>query len=115
MTKENGITGSAGRLEAIRTKIADLDRCLVEILADRVRFAEEAARVKSDLGLPLRDPEVEEEVVRRLENICETCSLEHGLGRELARIVIRLSIDAQAGRVPPERAASITNEESDKC
>jgi len=83
------------RLAAIRREIALLDREILELIARRVHLAEEAAGLKTGLGLGIRHPEVEAVVTRRLEAACPGLGLRPGLGRELARFLIGCALDSQ--------------------
>lgn len=64
-TGELAPPASAQPLHTLRHEIDRLDASLVEILAERVRIAEEVGRVKARLGLMALDPGREAEIVRR--------------------------------------------------
>lgn len=82
-------------LVEFRARIAALDKGMLDLLAQRVHLAEEVARLKDGLHIPLRDLVVEEEVVHRMEKACLSLSLDPEMGRALADLVIRLSLQAQ--------------------
>ncbi|MBX6365005.1 MAG: chorismate mutase, partial [Gemmatimonadetes bacterium] len=58
--------GSAAppELRALRSAIAELDRRLIELLAERVRLAQRIGAAKRAAGLPTLDPAREAAVVR---------------------------------------------------
>lgn len=52
-----------------RKRIDALDEALVRLLNERARCATEIARVKRKAGLPLHQPEREQEVLARVERL----------------------------------------------
>ncbi|HET9985200.1 MAG TPA: chorismate mutase [Longimicrobiales bacterium] len=73
--------GAPPELQALRSAIADLDRRLVELLAERVRLARRVGGAKRAAGLPTLDPAREAAVVRRASALAR----EHGLEPEAVR------------------------------
>ncbi|HEX8394017.1 MAG TPA: chorismate mutase [Longimicrobium sp.] len=57
--------GPADDLLAIRGEIEELDRAMVDLIAERVALARRVGPAKRALGMPVLDPAREAEVVRR--------------------------------------------------
>jgi chorismate mutase len=56
--------GSVEDLEALRSEIADIDRELIRLIAQRVALARSVGVLKRELGMPALDPAREAAVVR---------------------------------------------------
>jgi chorismate mutase len=56
-------------IEDWRRRIDEIDRRLVELLNERSRCAIEIGRVKRSLGLPVYQPEREEEILANVERL----------------------------------------------
>jgi chorismate mutase len=57
------------QLDQLRKRILDIDGELVRLLSERARLALEIGRIKSDLGIPLHDPDREREVLTNAKRI----------------------------------------------
>ena len=99
MIHNDGAAEQEERLRALREEIAGCDREILALVAHRIRFSEEIARLKHSLDIPLRDPRIESEVITRMENACRDLGIDPELGRSLAEKIIRASIDIQARRM----------------
>lgn len=51
------------KLESLREKIHEIDQELVQLLQKRIQTALQIGQIKSDLGLPIFDPQREHEVI----------------------------------------------------
>lgn len=71
------------RLRAMRTRIEQVDREIVGLIAERVQLAREVGAAKRELGLPTLDPAREAVVVRRAGELAR----EAGVGDEDVRYV----------------------------
>lgn len=71
------------RLRAMRTRIEEVDRDIVGLIAERVQLAREVGAAKRELGLPTLDPAREAAVVRRAGELAR----EAGVGEEDVRYV----------------------------
>jgi chorismate mutase len=82
------------RLDHLRNRILDIDGELVRLLSERARLALEIGRIKSDLGIPLQDPERERAVLSNAKRIphdpLETSQIE-----ELFLRILEICRDAQ--------------------
>jgi chorismate mutase len=90
-----------GPLDGLRKQVLDIDRGLVRLLAERMAVVLEIGRVKADLGVPVEDPEREQEVLAHVLGLphrpMEDTSLE-----ELYRHIVRIFREAQTRTLPPE-------------
>lgn len=71
------------RLRELRTRIEDIDRTLVDLIAERVGLAREVGAAKRELGVPTLDPGREAQVVRRAGELAR----EAGVGDEDVRYI----------------------------
>lgn len=76
-------------LDALRAEITDVDRQLIDLIAERLRIARRIGAIKETLGLPVMDPAREAEVVRR----AAAGARERGADAELVRSVLWQIID----------------------
>lgn len=67
--------GGEGDLAALRLRIEQLDRDIVERIAERMDLARRIGEVKRDLGLPVLDPAREAAVVRRAGTLAREAGL----------------------------------------
>jgi len=72
------------KLEALRTRIIEVDTALVGLVGERRALVLEIGRLKGVMGLPVLDPSREAAVVRRAAEIAR----EKGVDQELTRDVI---------------------------
>lgn len=82
-------------LDLLRTKIAGLDRDILELVSLRTEVAREIGEIKHARGLPVRNPEVEKEVVSRFVSMADDLGLHVEETEALARILIRQAVKAQ--------------------
>lgn len=83
-------------LEQHRRDIEALDRRILHLVCERLELARQVGELKADLGVPLRNFEVETAVHRRLEEAGRLLGLEPRLGRDLARFLIEKAVEEQA-------------------
>lgn len=82
-------------LEMLRARIADLDRNIMELIGLRTELAREIGEIKHAKGLPIRNPEVEKEVVARFVSMANDFELYPEETEALAKILIRQAVKAQ--------------------
>lgn len=56
-------------LESLREEIHEIDQQLVQLLQKRIQTALQIGQIKSDLGLPIFDPQREQEVIAHVLDI----------------------------------------------
>jgi prephenate dehydrogenase len=71
------------RLRELRERIEQIDRTLIDLIAERVGLAREVGTAKRALGLPTLDPAREAQVVRRAGELAR----EAGVGDEDVRYI----------------------------
>lgn len=89
---------SLDSLESLRKEINNLDEKILELIAQRLKTAEEIGAVKIELGLPVIDEEVSSKVIERNRQKCAELGLEAQLGKELTELLMRYSIKVQKGQ-----------------
>jgi len=77
------------KLDALRRRIRNLDAALLGLVAERMELAREIGREKQAAGIPLRDFEVEKNVLERASR----SATELDLAPEIAREVMRTLVD----------------------
>jgi len=82
-------------LEDLRQRMNDLDRQLIELVAERKALSEEVARVKHATGKPTRDYEREREVVMGVRAAAAERGVSGELAEQLLRLLIRSSLTTQ--------------------
>ena len=82
---------AADGVEDLRAGIDEIDRALMELLADRCRLARALGRTKRAGDLPMEDPAREADVVRRAGAAARRSGLDEELVRSLFWSVIELS------------------------
>lgn len=75
------------RLDALRSRIDELDRMLVEVLSERAYCALEIGKVKRSSGLAVHQPEREESVLQHAKSINEGPFDSEALERVFRRII----------------------------
>jgi chorismate mutase/prephenate dehydrogenase len=75
-------------LEALRDEVAALDARIVDLVRERLTTVERIGRLKAARGIPIRDFQVEAQVVRRVEQRCLELGVGGSLGRDLAHLLI---------------------------
>ena len=82
-------------LEALRQRVTELDRQLIELVAERKAVSEEVARVKRATGRPTRDYERERDVILGVRAAAAERGVSPGLAEQLLRLLIRSSLTTQ--------------------
>lgn len=86
------------RLDDLRDRIHQLDRELVELIAERRDLVLEIGRLKESLGLPVLDPPQEATVVRRAAQIARETGTDEELVRDVLWRIIASARAEQEGR-----------------
>jgi chorismate mutase/prephenate dehydrogenase len=82
-------------LEELRQRVTDIDRQLIELVAERKAVSEEVARVKRATGRPTRDYEREREVILGVRALATERGVSAELAEQLLRLLIRSSLTTQ--------------------
>lgn len=91
---------SAPELREARGQIDELDRELVALLARRTELARRAGRAKAELGLPIRDPAREAELLAEREALGAARGLDAAAVRQVFDAIVALSRQAQSADRP---------------
>ena len=85
-------------LEQLREEIADIDRELVELMAQRTYVAETIARVKEEEGLPTTDERQEALVMERARENAERFELHPEVVTDVFELLVELNKSEQRER-----------------
>ena len=85
-------------LGELREEIEEIDRGLVELMAQRTYVAETIARVKDEAGLPTTDEAQERLVMERASENADRFDLDPDVIRHVFRLLIELNKDEQRER-----------------
>ena len=85
-------------LESLRTRVDELDRRLIDALAERQRVVTEIAGLKADPTLPLQDTERERDLLSRVSAFARTQGLDSYFVESLYRRILEHSVRFQAAR-----------------
>jgi chorismate mutase / prephenate dehydrogenase len=89
------MTGDPVTLETLRQRVTDIDRQLIELVAERKAVSEEVARVKRATGRPTRDYERERDVILGVRSLASARGVSADLAEQLLRLLIRSSLTTQ--------------------
>jgi len=78
-------------LDALRKEIRDIDREIVELIAQRTYVAESIAAVKRDEGRPTTDEDQEQAVMDRAGENAELFDVDSDLVKAVFRLLIELN------------------------
>jgi chorismate mutase len=78
-------------LEELRREIREIDREIVELVAQRTYVAESIAAVKRDMGHPTTDEEQEQAVMDRAGENAERFDVDSNLVKAVFRLLIELN------------------------
>src|SRR5690242_7853948 len=82
-------------LEDLRQRLNDLDRQIIQLVAERKALSEEVARAKRATGKPTRDYEREREVIMSARAMATERGVSPELAEQLLRLLIRSSLTTQ--------------------
>ncbi len=94
-------------LESLRTRLDQVDRRLIDALAERQRLVTEVASVKSDPALPLRDVDRERELLGRVSALASEQGLDSYFVESLYRGILEHSVRFQADRQNHKMASTL--------
>ncbi len=83
------------RLDELRARMREIDARILALVADRMETARQIGQEKKAAGIPLRDWNVERQVLDRAADHARRCGLPPGPVRALMRVLIATSRDEQ--------------------
>ena len=83
-------------LEQLRKDIENIDKEIVELMVRRNDAAKEIGVLKSELGIPVRNREVEKKVIERYRKMAENTSLPQDVSGSVCRLLIESSVELQS-------------------
>src|SRR5579862_9668470 len=89
------MTSEKATLEELRRRVSDIDRQLIQLVAERRNVSEEVARVKRATGRSTRDYERERDVILGVRAMAEERGVSPALAEQLLRLLIRSSLTTQ--------------------
>jgi chorismate mutase len=93
----------ADELTQLRRRIRASDKAILREVARRLATAERIGEVKRQRGLPVRNYEVEAEVIAQARALCQRYRIDQEFGEELMRMLIRASVATQNDGQRPRR------------
>jgi len=103
-TMRSTSTADAASLRRCREVIDGIDEALLALLSERVKVARAAAAIKGELGLPLRTPDREREILRRV------AQAESELPADARLRLFRLVIDETLAAEQPRDTQEVTRD-----
>src|SRR5438105_6969513 len=85
-------------LQSLRNRLDDVDRRLVEALAERQRLVADVAALKSDPSLPLQDADRERDLLARISALAQAEGVDTYFVESLYRRILDHSVRFQAAR-----------------
>jgi chorismate mutase/prephenate dehydratase len=85
-------------LQSLRSRLDDVDRHLIETLAERQRLVAEMAALKTNPGLPLKDADRERDLLARISSLAEAKGVDSYFVESLYRRILDHSVRFQAAR-----------------
>ncbi|MCL1984267.1 MAG: prephenate dehydrogenase/arogenate dehydrogenase family protein [Methanomassiliicoccaceae archaeon] len=95
-------------LAPLRKEIEGIDADIVKLLIRRNDAAKKVGDLKKELGIPLRNLEVEREVIERYGRMAENSSLPKDIAEAVCKLLITASVDLQAPAVRKKIEKSVT-------
>lgn len=93
MTEEE----ARGRLDQLRSRIAEVDEKLIQVIGSRKNLVLEIGRVKATLGLPVMDPAQEAAVIRKAAQRARSMGVDEEMTRDVLWRIIAAARSAQEG------------------
>ncbi|MFB6174181.1 MAG: chorismate mutase, partial [Halobacteriales archaeon] len=78
-------------LEELRTEIREIDREIVELVAQRTYVAEDIAEIKAQRGMPTTDERQERQVMSRAGENADQFDVDANLVKAIFRLLIELN------------------------
>ena len=88
--------GMDAGMDALRERINDADRRIMDLLAERLDIARRIGEHKMEAGIPVRDAPREEVVVSKYRAMAEERGMDPDVAERVCRLLIKESVDRQA-------------------
>lgn len=98
-----------GQLPGLRERIAQIDEQILKLIAERLKASVEVADAKKSAGLPVRNFQVEVEVLARARKVAREEGFDEELAQRVLRELIEASVSAQTDHNlrPSKRTGSV--------
>lgn len=94
-------------LESLRDEIRKVDMQILDLISQRVNLAEKVGECKIEVGLPVRNPAMEEKVIKRYRDTAEIRGLNPDTMEFIAKSLIKESVDREAS-IPDTKKKRLT-------
>ena len=91
-------------LEQLRKEIETIDSEIVEMMIRRNDLAKEVGVLKNDLGIPVRNRDVEKKVIEKYRMLSENSSLPPDVSESVCKLLIESSVELQS-IIPKKRCS----------
>jgi chorismate mutase/prephenate dehydrogenase len=95
-------------IEELRKEIETIDARIVELMIRRNDVAKEIGVKKNELGIPLRNLEVEKKVIERFRRMSENTSLHPDVSEAVCRVLIESSVELQSALLKKRCGKKVT-------
>jgi chorismate mutase len=76
------------------------DKAILALLAKRLKTAQRIGAAKRKRGLPVRNYDLEADVIRDARALCKRYRIDPALGEDVMRTLIRAAVQAQENHKP---------------
>ncbi len=90
-------------LNAIRDRINEIDEQLIILMAERCRFAGDIARLKMKLNMPINDEKREQEIQKKIIELCNKHNFNSDLALNVLNILIEYNKEMQMKELEKEK------------
>lgn len=91
------------KLDAIRNRINEIDEQLIMLMAERCRFAGDIARLKMELNMPINDEKREQEIQKKIIELCNKHNFNSDLALNVLNILIEYNKEMQMKELEKEK------------
>ncbi|ADG13557.1 chorismate mutase [Methanocaldococcus infernus] len=82
-------------LKDIRKRIDEIDKKILELVAERNRLAKNVAEIKVKNNIPIDDKEREKYIYERIKNLCNHYNIDPNFGLKLFKLLIEHNKELQ--------------------
>lgn len=84
------------QLSRLRAEVADYDRRILQLIAERLETTKAIGEIKQQQGLPIRDFRVEVDVLRRARELSKSLGLDERVAEEISERLMAAAVQTQA-------------------